>query len=114
MSEKIELDENAKEQLVKEVMENFPEYSSPSLPCVRWNYKEMKFVFIISEDKENPKRVELNLQDLVKGISKMFPDIGVKYHNGLTQAEMADASQWDATDADALVQYSLFGEVIFG
>lgn len=114
---KIELDQNEKEQLIRDVMENFPEASEAGgVPCIDWDYEKTEFVFVDSEG-EKPQEVTVNMESLLKGLDKMWADIGVKYFNGnpdITQETMTDPCNWDANDANALVEYTLYGEVIYG
>ncbi len=117
---KIELEDSEKEKIVRDVMENFPEYSSPSLVCTGWKYQAMQFVF--REDTEDPLKGyvihQVNLEMLKKGLDKMVLDIaaGRIHTSGNTglQDMLADTGNWDANDADNLVQYAIFGELIYG
>ena len=117
---KIELEDSEKEKIVRDVMEGFPEYSSPSLVCTDWKYQAMQFMF--REDTEDPLKGDVihqvNLEMLKKGLDKMVLDIAAgRIHTsgniGL-QDMLADTGNWDANDADNLVQYAIFGEVIYG
>jgi hypothetical protein len=113
MSEIVLSDEEAK-RIVREAMENFPEASSPSLPCVHWKYEEMQFVFIEDND-ENQVKHTVNEEMLVKGLRTLLKlSVQGKYHNNDFPNGFEDTSNWDATDFDALVQCAIFGEIIYG
>ena len=48
-----------KTQLIKEMMENYPEASGGnSLKCLRWNYDKMEFKFL---DEEEDKTYQVNI-----------------------------------------------------
>ena len=101
-----------KETLIKEVMENYPEYSSGNcLHCTKWNYKKCEYFF---HDQEENETVNVTLDSLKIGFDKLFADvIKGKIHIFDTGAIM-DGGNWDSTAVDALVQYALFGELKYG
>ena len=107
------------EQVVKELMENFPEASDGcSLQCDRWNYEKMSFQF---SDGDQGKSYLINKEDLMKAFPLIFSD---KWPKGCTQpptSNLLDYETWnewlcqcDATDHDAFAQLVCFGEVIYG
>ncbi|EKS4345207.1 hypothetical protein QB607_003211 [Clostridium botulinum] len=54
----------------------------------------------IEEDKEHI----VNLKDILKGIQL----------NNQNRKWASDKENWDATDADCIIQYSIFNDVIYG
>ncbi|MEM0135983.1 MAG: hypothetical protein QXU18_12295 [Thermoplasmatales archaeon] len=105
-----------KEEILRDVMENYPEYSSPSLDCVSWRYKEMKFRFEHEPDGSGSVTTDVDMDMLMKGLD-IFLDMvkSGKYHNnGFNAVDFAEGENWDATDVDALVQCAIFGEIIYG
>lgn len=56
------------------------------------------------EDEDEDKRFTLTLEGLVKGIEL----------NAIERPFAANKEQWDAGDADCILQYALFGKVVFG
>jgi hypothetical protein len=57
-------------------------------------------------DAESPDRWELNLEKLLNGIKMHCTKIGK------TPLELMD--DYDACDADCIVQYAVMGEIVFG
>jgi hypothetical protein len=111
---KIVLDEKETDQLVSEVMESFPEYSSPSLRCISWKYKDMIFKF---HDVEEDKIYILDAPKLRKGMAKLLQMMGDGKLPGISRyvmPDVMDAGSWDADAADALVQCAIFDDVIYG
>jgi hypothetical protein len=105
----IEFDE---EKLIHDVMENYPEYSV-CLQCEKWNYKDVTFSFRDTEDGKlhivDMQRLRQGLQILLDHLDKgKLPGLSIDLGNFL------DTGNWDADCADALVQCSLFGGVIYG
>lgn len=110
----VEMSQEEKEKLIIDVMENYPEASSPSLQCIGWKYNEMKFVFL-EDGNEKDTRHEVDLPMLTKGLDKLFEKIiAGKYINHMDLIDMVDPGNWDATDCDALVQCAIFNEIIYG
>ena len=102
-------------QLAKDIMDCYPEYSSPSLQCVSWKYKDEKFKFV---DVEEDKEYTVTIDDVVKAIPVFI--IGVmtgkwKFY-GLSSDNILelDAGNWDADVVDAVVQLVIFKDVIYG
>jgi hypothetical protein len=62
---------------------------------------------LVLRDVEDPKEVwELNLENMLKGIAQHCTK------KGMSVAELMD--NYDACDADCIIQYALFGELVFG
>ncbi len=104
-----------KEQLIRDVMENMPEYNV-SMYCQMWDYKECRFKF---QDLDGDcKFYDIGLEELSKGYTIMRKKIkGGKLHlDGITLQDDSwfDAGNWDALAVDALVQCAIFGDVIYG
>lgn len=106
----IEFDE---EKLIRDVMENYPEYSSPSLRCRRADYDHCVFSF---HDVEEDKRYEVNLPMLKKGLETLLDLVKGNQLPGLSinLTNFQDVGEWDCDCADALVQCAIFKEVIYG
>jgi hypothetical protein len=98
---------------IKEVVQNLPEYSQ-SLKCVSWKYDECKFKFYDDEESEFH---EVDLEKLCKGydiLKDLWKNKKLFFYGINTEEEFEDAGQWDAEIMDALIQCSIFGEVIYG
>lgn len=113
----ITIPDDVKKQVVKGIMENFPEASSGcALRCTGWRYEKMEFTF---EDSEEGKKHELTEAKLLAAFPLIFTN---KWPKGCTQPiAKDDLESWedwlcqaDANDFDAFVQLAIFGEVIYG
>lgn len=105
------------EQLLKDIMGNYPEYSSSSMRCVKWKYDEFKFTFIEDKEETNQEiKHEVTMKMAKEGFEKMMRDVlvgkGIAWSN--FDGPLFDACSWDSTCTDALVQYAIFGKVIYG
>ncbi len=107
----IKFSKEEKERIVSELMENYPEASTPSLTCVGWNYRKCEFIFEEYADIGNIKQHTVNMEMLVKGYDIMMKEIAAGHY---LLTGFMDLGNWDANDVDALVQYSLFGELVYG
>lgn len=107
----IELDDAQVRQLIKEIYENYPEASSPSLQCDKWDYEKCHYHFYDIEEeqgywiteREIMKALPLLLKDLFNG--KIFTSLSTN---------LLDAGDWDAEAIDILTQYAIFGEAKYG
>jgi len=103
------------DEIIKSAMENYPEASSGNcLRCLGWNYEKMEFTFL---DEETDRRHSINLKNLKKGFKILLKIVeDGKYLNSVGQVPnfLAKNYDWDAQDYDALVQATIFGEVIYG
>ena len=103
------------EKLISEIMQNYPEASASYLQCTSWHYKECRFTF---QDMETGCAYKLDKPRLVGALETMLNDMFTK--NALpgirkyVMRDFTDAGNWDAEATDALVQYAIFGKVIYG
>jgi len=113
----IKIPDAVAEQVVKGIMENFPEASNGSaLVCVGWRYDAWQFTL---EDSESGKSYRLGKAALLKAFPLIFTD---KWPKGCTQPPASsDPEVWDnwlcqadAIDFDAFAQLACLGEVIYG
>jgi len=105
------------DQVVRGIMENFPEASQGcALRCVGWKYDAMRFRF---EDGETGETYALDQPKLLAAFRFLFTD---KWPKGCQPPPAADdAERWDdwlcrcdAVDFDAFAQLACLGEVIYG
>ena len=106
-----------KDRVIRQMMQDFPEASSQSLICTKYNYKDMVFEF--GEDDEKHKeliRHLVNMKSLRKGFDKLLNlALEGQYKNyGFPSGIFGDNPDWDATDVEALAQCAIFGEIIYG
>lgn len=104
------------DSFLKELMENLPE-ACTSMTCVKWKYDACEFD-IWDEDRstERPEKYRLDLPKLRIGFQKMMHDLLEEKKisfPGLDSESFMDGGQWDGGSIDALVQYSLLGELVY-
>jgi len=101
-------------KLIKSVMENYPEAGyGNALRCESYDYKNTKFKFL---DTEDGKRYTVTLPKLLKGLKILLKVVenGHYFNCGVAPNLLSSGYDWDAQDADALVQCAIFGDVIYG
>jgi len=102
-----------KDELITDVLANLPEYSV-SMQCKSWDYRNCVFKF---HDYEEEKDYVLDMDKARAGMKVLVQGIlDGKYcfYGCKTMAEVLDPCCWDADVVDALVQCSLFGEIVYG
>lgn len=115
MKLELEIPDEKIKALAKDIMDCYPEYSSPTLQCVSWKYKDGKFKFV---DVEEDKEYTVTIDDVSKAIPIFI--IGVMEGKwkfcGLSPDNILelDAGNWDADIVDAVVQIAIFKDVIYG
>lgn len=115
---KIETTEMFDENLIRSIMESYPEASSGfCLTCQKWAYKKCEFVFY---DSDSGKTYTVDMPMLKCGLYKLISELKNKKlflpfdeQNNGTFAYL-DAANWDGECADALVQCAIFGKTIYG
>ncbi len=105
---KLVVDESDR-KLIKEILENLPEYSFPHLKCIGWDYDKPEFKFV--EPDESNKKHTLTLDKAMEGFQKYLDHI-VK--NGGAPEGFSDAGNYDAMMVDSIVQFALLGELVYG
>lgn len=109
------MDRLTPEQMVRGLYQNFPEASSGSaLRCVGWKYDAFIFKFI---DEETGKTYTVDLKKAVQGFRKLVKDVqqnGKLKGCGFTPDFAVSEDSWDGIGIDALAQYAVFGEAIYG
>lgn len=102
-----------KEELIKEVVQNFPEYSI-SMQCLSYNYNDCIFTF---RDYEDGKAYTVCIKEFLKGyviLNKLWLNKKVFFCGINHPKDFDDPCNWDADVVDALLQCSIFGEIIYG
>jgi len=102
------------DELIKSVMENYPEASFGSpLKCKEYNYVEVRFKFVDEETGEN-YNIDINM--LRKGLKILLKIVkeGGYFNCGYPPALLSKEYDWDGQDVDALVQCAIFGEIMYG
>lgn len=100
-------------ELAYDIMCNYPEYSF-CLKCIGWKYS--KGVFIFYDDEEDKRHVVTTNQIAEKGLPKFIEMVlaGKCKGLGISAENVLDAGQYDSIATDAVVQLTIFGEVIYG
>lgn len=110
------------ENLIREVMQNYPQASSGSLRCTRWRYKECVYEFDDVEEDEHYTVIYKDLREGFDILMKLAADkkFGIPGWNtdpvrSLDPGVWDDwAGDWDADVVDGLVQCAIFKDVIYG
>ena len=66
---------------------------------------------LVLHDAESPDKWELTLEKFLKGIELYIKEDG---RVRIEDFQLADYGALDAADADCIVQYALFGRLVFG
>lgn len=102
------------EQLAKEIMENYPEYSF-CFTCVNFDYANGQFTFM---DPETGKEYEVKTSQVAEALPLLRNEIADKklFFDGLHSGAESffDAGNWDSISTDAAVQMVIFKDVIYG
>ncbi len=102
------------EQLAKEIMENYPEYSF-CVTCVQYAYELGRFTFL---DPETGKEYDVRTSQVAKALPKLREKMAEKklFFDGLHSGAESffDAGNWDSISTDAAVQMVIFKDVIYG
>lgn len=116
MKIEIEIPDEKLEALAKDLMDNYPEYSSGNcLHCVEYNYKEGKFKFV---DVEEDKEYHITTSDVAKALPKFIDGI-IKGKwkfcgfDGTTVLNL-DGGDYDSYATDAVVQLVIFNDIRYG
>lgn len=109
------------QKLVEDIWGNFPEASQGcALRCVKYNYKSWHFEFIDTEENFGVKstdKAERRSVTRERALAAVAAFIVMKMQGqlrGITVEDFTDASEYDATAADAIAQLAVLGEVIYG
>jgi len=124
----VEIPEKQIEYLINEVMQNYPECSTPAFQCTGWDYDNCEYTFVDYEDGDNP-RYRVDYAKLREGFEKLIMialgrEAGKRFYasgwdpstvfNPSPEAWEDWACDWDAVVVDGLVQCAVFGEVVYG
>ena len=79
--------------------------------CGDWGHEQIaRGGSLILHDAESPDKWELTLEKFLNGVKLYFEDgCHVKVEDN-----RIDTGDMDANDADCIVQFAIFGEVVFG
>ena len=122
MELKIDISDELIEKTVVEIFNNFPEYANyaaTDLRCISYSYDPFKFVFIEEDDWIDTTKTEEEKKDGMYTILKTTAIDGfkeyLKAHWGKYPGkDLLDAGEYDSPMAMDVVQYCIYGEVIFG
>jgi len=113
------MEEQEQRTLIRNLFDNYPEASGGmALRCLKYDYNNFKFLFV---DEETEKTYEVTLPMVMEAFPKF-----VKYvldgnnraerwiFKVFDRADIYNEDIWDAISVDALTQFTIFGEVIYG
>jgi hypothetical protein len=113
---RIEIDFDAG-RLIDGIMAGYPEASAGhALRCTGWDYTRCIFDFVDADSAE-PVGFTLERVALEHGLHLLLGALLCGKHRGVgayVLRDFRDPGNWDSNAADALVQYALFGELIYG
>lgn len=115
----LDLNEELLYGALKSAMENYPECSTPSLQCVKWKYEECRYTFQeIGNDGEVEATHVVELNDLIRGFNALLKDrprcVPLPPVEQTKEAWDDWCCSMDADGVDCLLQFALFGELIYG
>jgi hypothetical protein len=140
---RIEIDFDA-DKLIDDIMGGQPEASAGmAIQCIDWDYGKCRYIFRDAEYEYGEKHhkealikpkweevLHLRLGDartqavwtltrprLRRGLRRMLDALHAGEMPGIAEyvlRDFRDPGNWDSNAADALVQYALFGELIYG
>ena len=97
-----------------EVFANFPDFACYGhITCTKWNYNDNEFTFceLVDEYDMTSKEHEVGIHDMVRG-AILF--IQFSLDKGRSLEDVMDPCNFDAEDADILLQLLLLGDIIYG
>lgn len=111
------------DQLFIDMIQNFPEAAQYAFECTDYRYhldnrsvkEQADFAEVDLTDNETGVKYTLTVQKMREGFAKMLPLVLNGELPGLSLGvALLDASNWDSYALDALVQFALLGECIYG
>lgn len=120
MKVEIEIPNHELLELAKGIMQNYPEYSF-CLQCIGWKYEKGVYLFEDEEEDEEgkPKRYTVTVEEIAARGLPLFikGHLEGKYHfcgfeGGLPA--LRDGCSYDCPSVDAVVQLTIFGDIIYG
>jgi len=107
-------------ELAREIIQNYPEYSF-CLQCVGWNYEKGVLIFEDEEEDDDgkAKRYSVTVEEIAaKGLPLFINAVlkGEIFLDGMEDGlkSIMDPCCWDAISTDAVIQFTIFGKVIYG
>jgi hypothetical protein len=103
----ITIGEEQVKKIVTDLFENYPEAGGGmALKCMKWDYKRFNYVFF---DEEEEKDHVVTKEDALRGL-KLFIEGAFKKEHSMS-INFDDA---DAFTSDAVLQYAIFGKLVYG
>ena len=113
---KFEISVEVSDQLLLDLMQNFPESAQYCFACTDYDYYKGAESSVGFEDTETGKLYRLTIPAMREGFKILMREVLNGKLPGLPfdGCGLLDGSAWDAYCLDALVQCSLIGEVVYG
>ncbi len=115
----IDVNEELLKVALRRAMENYPEVSTPSLQCVKWKYEECRYTFEEIDDNGDVEKTHVvTLDRLLEGFKKMMQKRPRCVPPPPVEQTEEAWDEWncnmDADGVDALLQFTLFGDLVYG
>jgi len=110
-------------EIATDIIQNYPEYSSPTLKCIKWGNYSDKMIFEVDDPNEDncvlifsigtDKSCGFSFDDLAEAVKKMA-------HNHLDRPyaffgwNPFDSGTYGADVVDAAMQMLFLGEIVYG
>jgi hypothetical protein len=98
------------DELAFAVLQNLPEHMM-TLVCTKWKYDQKEYAF---QDPESGETFEIGEIQISRGLPKAFAHLLNTIGSGWGIDDFMDPCMWDAEMVDVLVQYAIFGEIVYG
>jgi hypothetical protein len=98
------------EAFVRELLQNLPEYAM-NFRCLAFDYEKCEFTL---KEEETRDVHLLNVDKAMLGLLAMLQDALENLDKGCGHLlDLTNPGNWDAIMLDALIQYSLLGDVVY-
>jgi len=102
-------------KVAKEILKNYPEYSSEWIQCIKWEYDIPRYTFSV-ENPDTGKHEERIIDDMEKvgESAKRVADLHKNNKLHFFGYQYDDLGSYDAEIVDAIIQYYFYEDLIYG
>ena len=102
-------------EIVKEMLQNYPEYSTEYLRCIKYDYDNNHYEFKILNPADQHTYITRKLDiDIAAFAANWFAHQHVDGNLNYIGYEYNDVGTYDADVVDAIVQKALLGDIVYG